>query len=262
MAVSVARAPRLRTVQVHRSSDLRPDYRTRHDGIPVTNPLRTMVDLGAVLGPQEVEDALDRGLVARLFSVAAVEWALNDLARSGRSGCGVLRAVLDERALGRRRPDGVLEPRMARLLRDHGLPAAAFQHPVVAEETTVLKIDFAYVEVRLAIEVDGYDTHSTRRRLQSDLERQNTLVALGWTPLRFTWHDVVRRPGLVATRIREVLCTLRSTGSPVLSRDIPDSRCRATSLTPEPCRGLTGPRLGTSPHRWMCDWRRRSPVTR
>lgn len=214
VAVSAARAPRLRAVTVHRSTDLRPSYRTRRDAIPVTNPLRTMVDLGAVLGPEQVEDALERGLVAKLFSVAAVEWALNDLARCGRSGCGVIRAVLDERALGRKPPDGVLEPRMARLLRDYALPPAVFQHPVVEPEEFVGRIDFAYPDLLLAIEVDGYENHSTRRKLQSDLDRQNALVALGWKPLRFTWRDVVRRPARVASRIRGVLCTLKAIPAP------------------------------------------------
>ena len=85
-----------------------------------------MVDLGHVLGPEEVEAALDRGLDRPARSASwRVEHVLDQLARSGRSGCGVLRRVLDDRALGDQRPDGLLEPRMARLLRDAGLPPAA-----------------------------------------------------------------------------------------------------------------------------------------
>ena len=54
-----------------------------------------------------------------------------------------------------------------------------------------------------AIEVDGYGARSTRRRFQSDLDRQNDLVGRGWTVLRFTWNDVVRRPDHVAKVILE-----------------------------------------------------------
>lgn len=206
VTVPLRKAPRLRHVAVHRSTDLLPEHITRRRDIPVTNPLRTVVDLGAVLSPDEVESALDRGLVMKLVSVVAVEHVLDQLARSGRSGCGVLRRVLDDRALGDQRPDGLLEPRMARLLQDAGLPAPRFQYVVRAPDGTfVARADFAYSEHRLAIEVDGFATHASPRALQADLDRQNRLVQAGWTPLRFTWHDVVRRPDAVAKAVGEFL---------------------------------------------------------
>ncbi|MGH9000088.1 MAG: hypothetical protein ACRDY7_11940 [Acidimicrobiia bacterium] len=42
--------------------------------------------------------------------------------RQGRHGAGVAGLILDERALGADPPDGLLEPRMARLLRRAQLP--------------------------------------------------------------------------------------------------------------------------------------------
>jgi very-short-patch-repair endonuclease len=187
---------------VHRSTDLVPEHCTIRMGIPVTNPLRTMVDLGAVVPWTVVSDALERGLVARLFSVPAVEWFLVRIARQGRRGCGPLRRVLDDRALGVARPDGLLEPRMARLIRRYGLPEPAFQH-VVPEARA--RLDFAYPERRLGIEVDGFEFHGTREAMTLDLERQNRLMAAGWRLVRFTWHDVVRRPGHVAATLSWVL---------------------------------------------------------
>ena len=205
ITVPLRRAPRLRHVAVHRSTDLTPDHVTRRRRVPVTKPLRTMVDLGAVLSPDEVETALDRGLVAGLFAVPALVQVLNDLARCGRSGCGVLRRVLDDRALGDRSPDGVLEAKMAALLHDAGLPPCQFQHIVRdAVGRFVAKADFARPEIRLAIEVDGWGSHGSRRAFQDDRDRQNRLVEAGWTVLRFTWHDVIRRPSKVATQIRTV----------------------------------------------------------
>jgi very-short-patch-repair endonuclease len=38
----------------------------------------------------------------------------------------------------------------------------------------------------LVIEVDGWAYHRTPDRFQRDRERQNRLVAAGWTVLRFT----------------------------------------------------------------------------
>ncbi len=91
---------------------------------------------------------------------------------------------------------------MARLLRSHGLPPAVFQHVVHRDGKFVARIDFAYPGILVAMEVDGRASHASPRAFQSDLVRQNELVTLGWTVIRFTWHDVVRRPAQVALTVR------------------------------------------------------------
>ncbi|MCU1484040.1 MAG: hypothetical protein JWN67_786, partial [Actinomycetia bacterium] len=84
------RWPRLRNVRVHRSTDLRDDHITVRHAVPTTKPLRTLVDLGAA-APWAVADALERGLTAKLFGLAAADRVLDDLGRKGRTGVGVLR---------------------------------------------------------------------------------------------------------------------------------------------------------------------------
>lgn len=191
--------PRLHGVVAHRSTDLSPKYVTRRRGIPVTNPMRTLVDLGAV-DKWAVADALERAVIARVCSVVAVERVLDEVARKGRRGAGVIRRVLDDRALGQARPDGLLEARFARLVREHRLPTPVFQHRVAR-----YRVDFAYPGSMIAIEVDGFEVHASPAALQADLERQNHLVAAGWTVLRFTWRDVVRRPARVAQQVDALL---------------------------------------------------------
>lgn len=188
----------LEGVIVHRTRD--PFALHRRKGIPTTTPMRMMVDLGAVTTTDVVETVLDRVESARLVTVAAVEWELARLARPGRRGSGSLRKVLNRRALLETPPDGVLEPRFARLCRLAGLPQPSFQHPVGRYE-----IDFAYPDLLIAIEVDGYGPHSSPRAFQSDRTRQNDLVGLGWMVLRFTWADVVRRPERVARQIADAI---------------------------------------------------------
>ena len=196
---------RLRGATLHMSSDLCVASAIRRHGIPTTTPMRALVDLGAVVTIADLEDALDRALERRLLTIDGVERALEQVARRGRTGAGALRAVLDGRALGRDRPDSLLEPRMARLLRRYGLPPAVFKHEVRHGGRLVARIDFAYPDRRIAIEVDGFTSHSTPRALQADHDRQNALVALGWTVVRFTWSDVVRRPAKVAEVLRSLL---------------------------------------------------------
>jgi very-short-patch-repair endonuclease len=187
--------------------DLVAEHTTLRKRIPVTNPLRTMVDLAAVLPPDKVEDALDAGLRwPSLFSVAAVESTLNQLAGRGRSGTGVLRKVLEDRVLGDAVSDSELEKRMGRLLRRAGLPAAAFHYAVYTPAGVFLaEVDFAYPEIKLAIEVDGFGAHGTPRAMAKDFVRQNGLVPYGWRVLRFTWRQVTRQPEMVAAAILAVL---------------------------------------------------------
>ena len=206
------RLPRTFRATVHRSGDLVADHTTVRRRIPVTNPLRTIVDLGAVLPPDRVEDALDTGLAPpSLFSIAALEWMRTELAGRGRRGCGVLGRILDERALGDDVNDSLLEPRMARLLRDAGLPTAIFHYVILTPAGVFLaEVDFAYPEIKLAIEVDGFKIHATPRQMSKDFVRQNGLVPYGWHVLRFLWRQVVREPEAVARSIAESLDGLRA----------------------------------------------------
>jgi very-short-patch-repair endonuclease len=57
--------------------------------------------------------------------------------------------------------------------------------------------------------LDGaiHATHDVRER---DLPRQNDLVLLGWTVLRFTWDRVTNRPEAVVAEIRAALAAATS----------------------------------------------------
>lgn len=212
ITVPANQRPRLQKVVLHRSADLDPSHTTVRRRIPVTNPLRTMVDLGTVLCAEGVEDALDAGIAwPSLFSVAAVRAMLDQLAGNGRRGSGVLRQVLDERVLGDAVSDSKLERRMGALLKRAGLPPAVFHHVVCTPGGVFLaEVDFAYPELKLVIEVDGFDAHGTPRAMAKDFVRQNGLVPYGWHVLRFTWRQVTRQPEMVAQAIRAALAGLQA----------------------------------------------------
>lgn len=200
------KGPELRGAVVHRCLDLQHAHLTVRQAIPLTNPLLTLASLGAVVARPDVADALERGAVARLYTIATVESVLDQVATRGRPGSGVLRSVLDARALGRDRPDGLLEPRFACLLREQGLPPMQFQLHVRDDDGRfVARLDFALPEVRLAVEVDGYDTHARPEDREADYARELRLKALGWEVVRLTWRQVVRRPAWVARLLREVI---------------------------------------------------------
>ena len=201
--------PRVRPpAVVHRIRDLHPGLSVEREGMQVTDPVRTVIDLGLVMPTWAVKDALSRGLTSRLLTVSEVDGLREALGRPGRNGTGIVRRIIDERLLRLGTEESLLEARFADLTRKFGLTIPAFQYEVWSSGRFVARVDAAYPDVLLAIEVDGYEPYSSPDAFQRDRVRQNYLVRLGWTVLRFTWHDVVHDPANVARAIREMLTRL------------------------------------------------------
>lgn len=83
------------------------------------------------------------------------------------------------------------------LFAEHDIAGWVANHPVSGYE-----IDFAFVGRKVAVEIDGMAHHRDAEAFQHDRTRRNTLIALGWTVLNFTWADLVERPGYVASQVR------------------------------------------------------------
>lgn len=209
------RSPELAGVKTHRLADLSDRWIVEVDGLPVTTPSRTLVDLGAVLPLGSVSRALDRAIGRQLASLAEIRSALNSVARKGRAGVGIMRRLLDERG-NAPTTSSTLQARMATLIRRHGLTSPVPEHCVLDRHGQFVgTVDFAYPEIKYAIEVDGYEFHTGLKEFRHDRVRQNDLVDLGWTVHRFTWTDVDQLSPRVADRIRrrylDLLGTLNRT---------------------------------------------------
>ena len=155
------------------------------DAIPVTTPGRTLVDLAGCVNADVLEEALDDALRRRLVSLACMRWQLRE--SGGRRGIGVLAKMVC--ACDGGVPESSLETRLLRALRAAGLPKPAVQYRIGR-----YRVDFAYVDARVAIECDGYRYHSGRRAFDDDRARQNALTAMGWRVLRVTWPQLRDRP--------------------------------------------------------------------
>ncbi len=205
MLVGDGRHPRPPGVIVHRTSTLDPRDVVRRHGIPVTNPLRTLVDLGAVATPEQVELALDSFTSRKLITVAGARAYREKLAGQGHRGVGVLDRVLTGRALGDQSPDSVLEPTMARLCPRFGLPMPPFQVWVLVDGMW-RRLDFAYLDELVNVEVDGYEHHGGDDvRWEDDLDRNAALTAAGWRVLRTSKTTLTRRPAKLAGHVRDTL---------------------------------------------------------
>lgn len=194
---------RLRSIPgatVHRSRALNPSMVTTRDHIRVVNPLVTVLDLGVVASQVEVADVIIRGRQRKLFTVAGVRDTISRYSKPGRTGVVVARRALEMIMIGERPAASVLEFRFHIGPARHGLPPYDYQHEVRVGRKRYY-IDFAYPEVMLAIEVDGYEQRASTESLAYDNNRANQLVLAGWTILRFGWERVVNDPAGVAAEI-------------------------------------------------------------
>lgn len=195
--------PRPGLVVVHRPLDLRAaDVTTRRD-VPITNPMRSLLDAGAVLTRPHVGECVERALNQKLVTVKGLRVILQDLGRRGRTGSAALRGHLDRRALGDDRPDSLLEPLMARLLLGNVAIGPVEYQATVRLEGRTLHPDFLVRLAKVVVEVDGLDAHSSREALDYDLDRQNLLIRHGFLVLRYT-RTHLRRPAKVTAEIVSV----------------------------------------------------------
>jgi very-short-patch-repair endonuclease len=88
---------------------------------------------------------------------------------------------------------------MQRLFRGCRLPIPSAEHEQGPDGE--YRLDFAYADRKLAIEVDGYVWHFSPDHLKRDHSRRNRLQAAGWRVLVYTWRDVTQDPGRVASEI-------------------------------------------------------------
>jgi very-short-patch-repair endonuclease len=178
---------------IHRTTSMRRIDVTVLDGIPVTTPARTLIDLSSTSSADVLEEALDDALRRELCTLDRLRRGIDALGTNGRRGIGVIRVLVEARERGGVVPDSVLETRTLRLIRAGGLPEPILQHEVRVGDRVIAVIDFAWPEAMLAVEADGYRWHSGRARWQHDLVRRNALGKLGWRSVHITWWDLVER---------------------------------------------------------------------
>jgi hypothetical protein len=157
-----------------------------NDGIPVTSVARTLLDLSAVVKAPDLATAIDRAERSRIFDLTAVVDVLDRA--NGRRGAGALR-----RAIAAYEPStqkSLLERRFKALLKTAPhIPSPAFNAAVEGEQAT-REVDAFWADQRLAIQLDGFEFHRTRRDRERDAASDADLELAGHRVMRLTWDDV------------------------------------------------------------------------
>lgn len=204
ISVPYERNPRRRGIVTHRVRDLHLAQPTIVDGIAVTGPARSILDLGGV----EPERALRAVNAARRADV--LEW--DDLLRTlvaherpGRPGVTALRAVLAPHYRDLLTDSTTEELAFEILERSAAVPLPVSQHPVVCADGVEVTIDYAWPEHRVLLEVFGAD-HLTNEPLQHlDLHRRNQIELAGYRLLVYTGRLLERQPDQFVRDVRSLL---------------------------------------------------------
>ena len=199
--VTVSRCLRPRGgLKVHRAV-LATDERTVRDGIPVTTPARTLLDVAAVLSRPALERACEQAEALRLTEGPSLGELLERHPR--RKGAPLLRAIVGSgRLCSITRSD--LEARFLTFVADWGLPVPQTNARIEAGGRW-FEVDCLWPESRVVVELDGHAFHSTRAAFERDRERDRLLQAAGWRVVRITWRQLRDEAAAVARDLSRLL---------------------------------------------------------
>jgi very-short-patch-repair endonuclease len=188
-------------VNVHRQAGLEVRPARIVDGIPVTDPISTLVDLATCLSAEQLENAVKEADHRDLVDPERLLAALGSIPH--RRGTRRLRALLASPTFALM--DSGLERRFFRLVHAGGLPL-----PETQVWLSGYRVDFFWPELGLVVEVDSLRYHRSALHQASDQRRDQTHLSSGLTPLRFAEHQVVHDPQHVQQTLATVIGRLRT----------------------------------------------------
>jgi len=199
VSVPATSYPRRPGIKVHRRSNLTRRDVTRHQGIPVTSPICTIVDLVPRFERSAVEgmisDADSRGLIR----ADAMRRELDEM--PSRPGLAELKRLLDR--LDFVLTDSELERLFLPIARRAGLPK-----PVTRRHVSAFRIDFYWPALGFVVECDSLRYHRTQQQQARDALRDQIHAARGLTTLRFTHYQIAHEPKHVESVLAAVVARL------------------------------------------------------
>jgi Transcriptional regulator, AbiEi antitoxin/Protein of unknown function (DUF559) len=159
-----------------------------HNGIPVTRPVRTLLDLATELDSGALERTVNEADKKDLIDPEGLRNTLKSF--PGEPGARPLRTLLDRHTF--RLSDSDLELLFRPIAAASGLSA-----PLTKAWVNGFEVDFFWPELGLVVETDGLRYHRTPTAQARDRLRDQTHTAAGLTTLRFTHRQVKYEPAHV-----------------------------------------------------------------
>ncbi len=185
-------------VVIHRTATLTSNAVRRHQGLPLTAPARTLIDLASVLSERNLRWAIEQARVQRL--ITPDEFTAACLAHRGRRGAATLRRFA---AASGPEPAATRSEAERRLL--DLIAAAALPRPRANVKVQGHLVDLHWPAEGLVVEIDGYAFHAHREAFERDRRRDADLAAAGVRVVRLTWRRITAEPLAVAALLARVL---------------------------------------------------------
>ena len=182
-------------IRVHRRMALRADDVTRSASIPVTTPVRTLLDVATVVSTSGLEAAVNEA--DKLDLVDPEELRAELELRKGQRGVRPLRTLLDRATFTL--TDSELERRFLPIARRAGLAL-----PQTQARVNGFRVDFYWPDIGLVVETDGLRYHRTPSQQARDRIRDQAHTAAGLAHLRFAHWQIRHDSGYVQRTLEAV----------------------------------------------------------
>lgn len=189
-------------IRAHRRRDLSSEHRREVEGIPVTDPVSTLVDLASCAPEWRVERAINEADRLDLIDPEALRRAVDGL--GPRPGMACMRRLLGLDAF----TESGLERRFLAIVRAAGLPVPETQAIVNG-----YRVDFYWPKLGLVVETDGWRYHRTPGEQASDHRRDQAHVGSGLTTVRFGEEQIRHGPDEVRRALASVIGRLEKATS-------------------------------------------------
>ena len=183
-------------IRIHRPRTLKPTDVVVVEGLRVTSPARTLIDLADFGKRRLLERAIDQAEYHHLhLPLGEVHDRLHRRPRSR-----LLRSVITEHVAGSTITESEAEELFLAIVRRAQLP-----RPEPQVRLWGRRRDFFFRESRVVVEIDGRDAHHRDGAFERDALRDAEVVINGHRPLRFTRRAVKFDAGYVELALQAVL---------------------------------------------------------
>jgi len=181
------------------------------NGLRVTTPAQTLLDLCAIHEDGELPRAfLGHCLAHRLLSPSQLDRFLRQQPQRAPGTCR-LRGLAQ--LTGGGTVDSSVELDLLSVLATAGIPTPKLQYVVRHDNRFVGRVDCAWPEHRVVLEIDGYRYHSDPRTFVNDRIRQNALVNAGYTVFRTTPAEIRSDAGDLCHTLQRALAPIRASSA-------------------------------------------------
>ena len=187
-------------VTVHRRANLGRMHVTRQRGIPVTTPIRTLIDLAAVTRHRHrVERDIDQAHARSLLKLETLREEIEAAKRQ--PGVPLLRNILDRDLFV------LTDSELERLFVPIAL-RAGLERPQTQVDVNGYRVDFYFPSLGLVVECDSLRYHRTPFEQRLDRLRDQAHDAVGTPFTRYTHWQIANEPRYVERHLARVAARL------------------------------------------------------